>query len=74
MEKPDMAKVIVPNEVLKGIIAVRDSGLTNMLDRPTVARLAQEMGFGQTAWWVQAHRKEYAEGVFHGFDTASLSS
>ena len=63
-----MAKVKVPNEVLKGIIAVRDSGLTNMLDRLMVARLAQEMGFGEAAWWVQTHHEEYAEGVFKGFE------
>ena len=63
-----MAKVRVPNEVLKGIIAVRDSGLTNMLDRPTVAQLAEEMGFEETAQWVKTHRKEYAEGVFCGFE------
>ena len=32
-----MAKVVVPTEVLKGIIAVRDSGLTNMLDKDDVS-------------------------------------
>ncbi len=31
-----MAKIRVPDEVLKGIIAVRDSGLANMLDKPVV--------------------------------------
>ena len=63
-----MGKVMVPNEVLKGIIAVRDSGLTNMLGRPVVARLAEEMGFEETALWVKIHRKEYAEGIFCGFE------
>ena len=63
-----MAKVTVPNEVLRGIIAVRDSGLTNMLDRPVVARLAEEMGFGETAHWVETHPKEWAEGVLCGFE------
>ena len=63
-----MAKIKVPNEVLKGIIAVRDSGLTNMLDRPVVVQLAAEMRFEKAARWVETHRKEYAEGVFCGFE------
>ena len=63
-----MAKVKVPNEVLKGIMAVRDSGLTNMLDRPVVAQLAEQMGFVEAARWIETHRKEYAEGIFRGFE------
>jgi len=63
-----MAKVRVPNEVPEGIVAVRDSGLTNMLDRPVVAQLAAEMGFAEAARWVEAHRKEYADGIFRGFE------
>ena len=63
-----MAKVTVPNEVLKGIIAVRDSGLTNMLDRPVVVQLAAEMGYDGAARWIKAYPREYALGIFHGFD------
>ena len=37
-----MSKVKVPKAVLDGIEAVRRSGLTNMLDRPVVAELAEE--------------------------------
>jgi hypothetical protein len=62
-----MSKVQVPQDVFDGIVAVRDSGLTNMLDRPMVARLAARMGFEATASWVRTHTKDYAEGVFHGF-------
>ena len=63
-----MAKARVPNEVLKGVIAVRDSGLTNMLDRPVVVQLAAEMGFDEAAHWIKTRRKEYAEGIFCGFE------
>ena len=63
-----MVKVKVPNEVLKGIIAVRDSGLTNMLDRPAVVQLAAEMGYDEAARWIEACPTEYALGVFHGFE------
>jgi len=62
-----MVEVKVPQKVLDGIIAVRDSGLTNMLDRPMVAKLARRMGFEEAAEWVRAEPKAYAEGVFHGF-------
>ena len=63
-----MSKVRVPKAVLDGLEAVRQSGLTNMLDRPVVARLANEFGFDRAARWVEAHRKEYAEAIFRGFE------
>ena len=64
-----MSKVRVPKAVLDGLEAVRQSGLTNMLDRPAVARLAGEFGFERAARWVETHRKEYAEAIFRGFET-----
>ena len=47
--------------------ARRKTGLTNMLDRPAVARIAARMGHGAAGLWVHAHRDLYARGVFHGF-------
>jgi len=61
-----MAKVKVPKEVLAGITAVRDSGLTNMLAAPVVIRLAREMGFHEAARWIQTNTARYAELVFPG--------
>ncbi|MBW1705054.1 MAG: DUF5049 domain-containing protein [Deltaproteobacteria bacterium] len=61
------AGVGVPDVVWQGIDAVRLSGLTNMLDRPAVVRIARELGFPEAAWWIETHTKEYAEGVFRGF-------
>lgn len=58
--------VLVPHEVYEGIEAVRLSGLTNMLDRPMVARLAAEMGYPETSRWIQHHRDLYARAIFHG--------
>jgi len=63
-----VCKVKVPQKVLDGLMAVRDSGLTNMLDRPMVARLAGRMGHHAAARWVSAHPTLYAEGVFRGFE------
>lgn len=61
----------VPKLVLKGLEAVRRSGRTNMFDRPAVIAIALELGFDDTAAWVNSHRKEYAEGIFQGFEEAS---
>lgn len=60
--------VLVPLEVLGGLEAVRRSGLTNMLDRPAVIHIAEEMGFKSAAEWVFDHPAEYARGVFEGFE------
>jgi len=60
-------RISVPAAVWQGIDAVRLSGLTNMLDRPAVVRIAGELGFPDAAQWVETHSKEYAEGVFRGF-------
>jgi len=63
-----MSKVRVPKAVLDGLEAVRQSGIVNMLDRPVVAHLAAAFGFGEAGRWVETHRREYAEGVFRGFE------
>lgn len=63
-----MGEVSVPRAVLDGLEAVRQSGLTNMLDRPVVARLAAEFGFDEAACWVETHRDQYAQGIFRGFE------
>jgi len=60
-------RIPVPALVWQGIDAVRLSGLTNMLDRPEVVRIARELDFTEAAGWIEAHPKEYAEGVFRGF-------
>ena len=61
----------VPENVLRGIDAVRKSGLTNMLARPVVIKLARELGFPEAANWIENNRKLYAEGVFKGFTAIS---
>ena len=60
----------VSQAVLEGIIAVRDSGATNMLDRNTVIQLCGDMGFYEAAVWIQEHKCEYSHGIFEGFQAA----
>ena len=57
----------VSREVFTGIGAVRLSGLTNLLDRPAVADIAEAMGFEESARWVREHCDLYSRAVFHGF-------
>jgi hypothetical protein len=67
LEDDAPVRIPVPALVWQGINAVRLSGLTNMLDRPEVVRIARELDFSEAAGWIEAHPKEYAEGVFRGF-------
>jgi hypothetical protein len=61
-------RVRVAAEIFEGIEAVRLSGLTNMLDRPVVARIAEEMGYEESVRWVREHRDLYARAIFQGFE------
>ena len=58
--------VPVPAAVYEGLEAVRQSGDTNMFDRPRVIELAEMMGYDETAEWVRDHRSEYARLLFAG--------
>lgn len=57
----------VTAEVMDGLEAVRASGATNMLDRPRVIELLDQLGFDQAAVWVTENKKLYSEGIFQGF-------
>jgi len=58
--------VSVPAAVYEGLEAVRQSGETNMFDRPRVIELAEMMGYDETADWVRRHRSKYARLLFSG--------
>ena len=64
-----MNAIPIPRAVLDGVLAVRDSGRTNMLGIPDVARIAADLGFPEAASWVAdpANKRAYAEGVLRGF-------
>lgn len=61
-------KISIPAGVWQGLEAVRRSGLTNMLDRPVVAQIAEEFGFPETTYWIRSNPKKYAEGIFKGYE------
>lgn len=48
------------------ILAIRDTGLTNMFDVPMVQRLAYDRGYYELALYLEDHRKEYAHFILTG--------
>ncbi len=58
---------MVPAMVLAAIDAPCESGATNMLDRPRVIEIARAFGAEEAADWIEAHRSQFAKGIFQGF-------
>ena len=60
----------ITKDVFDGLEAVRLSGATNMLDRPRVIEILDQMGFDDAAAWVRLHKSEYSHGIFQGFQVS----
>ena len=52
--------------VKKQILAIRDTGLTNMLDIRTVQRIANDRAFYELVVYLEEHRREYAHFILTG--------
>ena len=52
--------------VKKQILAIRDTGLTNMFDVRTVQHIANDMKFYELVVYLEEHRREYAHFIFTG--------
>ncbi len=52
--------------VKKQILAVRNSGETNMLDTRMVQVIANRMGFYELVIYLEEHKKEYVNFIFTG--------
>ena len=48
------------------ILAIRDTGLTNMFDLPVVQRLAYQRDFFELVCYLDEHRKEYVHFILTG--------
>ncbi len=59
--------VEVTQKVLDEIMAVRETGDTNMLDRQTVQFIADKMGFFRLVIWMEDNPKDYGRGILSGF-------
>ena len=54
------------DKVRKHILAIRDTGLTNMFDVVAVQRIASDMGFYELVLYLEENRKEYAHFILTG--------
>ena len=67
----ERGKIQVPSQdIIDGILAVRDTGLTNMFDVAVVIDIAKTLGYRTTAKWIQANMIEYAKGIIQGYEVA----
>ena len=53
-------------KVMEQILAIRDTGLTNMFDVNTVQRLAYELDFYELVLYLEDHRSEYVKFIMSG--------
>ena len=53
-------------KVKEQILAIRDSGLTNMFDINMVQRLAYEKDFYELVLYLEDHRKDYVNSILTG--------
>lgn len=54
------------DKIREQIMAIRDSGRTNMLDTSMVQIIANEMNFFELVIYIEEHRKEYVHFIFTG--------
>ena len=52
--------------VKEQILAIRETGITNMFDLPMVQRLAYERDFFELVCYLEEHPKEYAHFILTG--------
>ncbi len=53
-------------KIKQQILAIRDTGLTNMFDVNMVQRLAYERNFYELVVYLEEHRKEYVHFILYG--------
>ena len=53
-------------EIREQIMAIRDSGLTNMFDVNTVQRIANERDFFDLVIFIEEHKAEYVKFILMG--------
>lgn len=53
-------------KIREQILAIRDTGLTNMFDVPMVQRLAYERNFYELVCYIEESREEYVHFILYG--------
>jgi hypothetical protein len=57
---------MMDRKVREQILAIRDTGLTNMFDVSMVQRLAFERDYYELVCFLEDHREEYIHFILHG--------
>lgn len=57
---------MITEKIFKQVLAIRDTGLTNMLDYHTVQRLAFDRDFYELVCFIDESPREYLELIVHG--------
>ena len=66
MEKDSSAKKDLSEVLLEQILDIRDSGETNMLDKNTVQRIANDKGYYQLVCFIEDHPEVYVRFILCG--------
>jgi hypothetical protein len=53
-------------EILKQVLIIRDSGMTNMFDYPVVMKIAEELEWYELVDWIGNHITEYGNLILTG--------
>ena len=53
-------------KVKEQILAIRETGLTNMFDLPMVQRLAYDRNYYELVCFIEEHRSEYVHFILTG--------
>ena len=53
-------------KIREQILAVRDTGLTNMFDIKAVQKIAYDMDFYELVVFIEEHKKEYVHFILSG--------
>ncbi len=56
----------MPEKVKEQILAIRDTGLTNMFDTRMVQRLAYERDFFELVNFIEEQKKDYVNFILYG--------
>ena len=54
------------DKIIEQVMAVRDTGLTNMFDTPMVQRIAFDNGYYELVNFIEEHKKEYGHLILTG--------
>lgn len=57
---------MMTEKIKEQILAVRDTGLTNMFDVNAVQRIANDMGFFELVVYLEENRREYTHFILTG--------